>query len=140
MKMREPSCSLQCTHVKEKGKEHKRNQKEFYGQRRHEFLNVRVVAERKSWWSHSSGRAKTELAMVLEKLPLMTLLGQRGMKDLNSRVCAQVEEVVPPVCWAVPRVLLGRDYVKRLCQSHAKESMDVSKTLGQQVRGFCHVP
>lgn len=50
--------------------------------------------------------------MVLEMLPLLTLLEQRRMKHLNSRARAQVDDGVPPVCWAGSRVPPGRDFVK----------------------------
>lgn len=50
------------------------------------------------WWSLTAGRTKTELAMVLEMLPSLTVLEQRGMKHLDSRVPVQVDDVVPPVC------------------------------------------
>lgn len=67
------------------------------------------------------------------------------MKPLYSRVHAQVDDVVPPVCRVGSRALMGkRDFqlcagTDRFYQSHEQEIMDVSKPLGQGVLGLCHV-
>lgn len=87
MKLRQPGCSQQCARAGQEGKGIREKRWNSLSKADKPFPEW-GLSQSKRWWSSCAGRSKMELSKVLEIPLLLTMIVQKGMKQMHSRVPA----------------------------------------------------